>query len=131
MVDSFLPSNDRRFLTTKGYSFREVNDGANKGLIIDNFLTLPEKKYNQANSSLLVILPTGYPDVPPDMFYFQPALTLAVTNSYPAYADVMQVCFQQTWQRWSRHAPTSDWRVGKDGIHSYIQRVLMALNTAI
>lgn len=130
MDNSFLPLKDRKFLEGKGVVFREVNDGAKKGLIIDNFQIKPEGKFNVTSSSLLIILPTGYPDVPPDMFYFQPELRLAPTNIYPAQADQLEVHFQQTWQRWSRHAPASEWRSGKDGLQSYVQRVVTALNTA-
>lgn len=130
MADSFLPSRDRGFLTSKGYSFREISDGAQKGLIIDNFPVKPDDKFNLAHSSLLIIMPVGYPDIPPDMFYFQPELRLASANVYPPQADQLESHFQQTWQRWSRHAPASEWRIGLDNIQSYLQRVITALHTA-
>ena len=130
MVDSFLPSKDRKFLESKGFSFREISDGAQKGLVIDSFLIKPDGKFSVSSSSLLVILPTGYPDVPPDMFYFQPELRLSLTNAYPAQADLLEGHFGQVWQRWSRHAPASEWRVGVDNLQSYLQRVLTALLTA-
>lgn len=130
MDNTFLPSNDRKFLAGKKLSFREVNDGAKKGLIIDNFPVMPAGKFNVASSSLLIILPAGYPDVPPDMFYFQPELRLTTTNAYPAQAEYQEVHFQQIWQRWSRHAPASEWRIGRDSLQSYLQRVVTALNTA-
>jgi hypothetical protein len=131
MANSFLPSKDRIFLENKGYSFREVSDGAAKGLIIDGFPVRPEGKFTVDRSSLLIILPMGYPDVPPDMFFFLPELKFLGTNSYPVKADQKPTHFQQVWQQWSRHAPASEWRVGKDGIQSYLQRVIAALNTAV
>lgn len=119
---------DRTFLKSKGLQFREVNDGPKVGLIIDNFPVKPDEKFDCEASSLLIILPSGYPDVPPDMFYFDPPIKLKASNGYPAQADLIEAHFQTNWQRWSRHAPTSDWRSGKDGIQSYLQRVVTALN---
>lgn len=130
MASSFLPMKDKSFLDSKGYSYREISDGPNKGLIIDGFPIMPEGKFSVGSSSLLIILPTGYPDVPPDMFYFFPEVRLK-NNAYPAQADQRPIHFNQTWQQWSRHAPASEWRVGRDGIQSYIQRVVTALNSTI
>ena len=131
MDNSFLPSKDRKFLISKGFEFREVSDGAVRGLIIDNFPIRPEGKFNLHTSSLLIILPTGYPDVPPDMFYFSPEIRLTSTNGYAAQTDQKPIYFQQTWQQWSRHAPPSQWRAGKDGIQAYLQRVYTALSVAV
>ena len=131
LVDNkILPSNDRNYLESKGFAYREINDGALKGLIIDNFSVIPEGKFNVSASSLLILLPQGYPDVPPDMFYFHPELKLTANNSYPDRANSKPSYFQIAWQCWSRHAPATDWRAGIDGIHSYIQRVLAALKDA-
>lgn len=130
MADSFLPSKDRKFLSSMEYEFREVSDGAIKGLIIDNFPIKPEGKFTSDSSSLLIILPAGYPDVPPDMFYFLPEIKLRSSNSYAAMTEQKPIHFQQVWQQWSRHAPASQWRSGKDGIQSYLQRVFTALTTA-
>jgi hypothetical protein len=130
MDKAILPSKDRKYLVEKQLKFREVTDGAKNGLIIDDFLIQPDGKFSVEKSSLLIILPIGYPDVPPDMFYFIPELRLKFTGSYPAQADQFPVHFSQKWQQWSRHAPIDQWRVGKDGIQSYLQRVFTALNTA-
>ena len=129
MEQTNLPLADRKYLSGKQYQYREVNDGAQKGLIIDHF-KLPEDKYDLAESSLLIILPAGYPDVPPDMFYFAPEIRLKSTNTYPLQTEYKEPHFGQTWQRWSRHAPAENWRAGKDGIRSYLQRVLTALTIA-
>ena len=128
-MDKFLPSFDRAYLEEKLYSYKEVNDGARNGLIISDF-KVPAGKYNVSSSSLMIIIPQGYSDIPPDMFYFFPALTLMGSNSYPANADLFENIFEMNWQRWSRHADQSAWRGGVDGIHSYIQRVIKALHVA-
>ena len=76
-MDKFLPSFDRAYLEEKLYSYKEVNDGARNGLIISDF-KLPEGKYTVSCSSLMIIIPQGYSDIPPDMFYFSPALTMVL-----------------------------------------------------
>lgn len=130
MDSTFLPSKDRSYLHGKQIKYREINNGAYKGLIIDDFNIFPIEKFTQEKASLLIILPTGYPDVPPDMFYFSPELKLKASGTFPAQADQFPIYFNQKWQQWSRHAPASEWRAGKDGIHSYLQRVYTALNNA-
>ena len=130
MDNSFLPSKDRAYLTGKQIKYREVENGAIKGLVLDEFAVIPEGKFTQEKASLLIILPAGYPDVPPDMFYFLPELKLKNTDTYPAQADQFPTHFAERWQQWSRHAPAENWRAGKDGIHTYLQRVYLALNIA-
>jgi hypothetical protein len=130
MDKKVLPTKDRSFLEGKNYQFREISDGARNGLIIDSFVLLPENKFTVKESSLLILLPQGYPDVPPDMFYFAPEVKLAASNTYPGRAHSKVTYFQTNWQCWSRHAPPAEWRAGIDGIHSYLQRVYLALKIA-
>ncbi len=77
----FLPEFDREYLSEKGLNFEEKNSGG-KGLIIRN-LILPEGKYNHHSSDLLILIPQGYPEVKPDMWYFYPSILLAPDN-HPA-----------------------------------------------
>lgn len=130
MDSVFLPAFDRGYLQSKGYKFREINDGAKNGLIIENFPVTPEGKFNTAVAQLLILIPRGYPDVAPDMFYFHPAVQFAGSNANPAQADVNENHFGTNWQRWSRHSTPEAWRPGIDGVNSYVQRVLTALKTA-
>lgn len=130
MDKKVLPSSDRKYLEAKGYTFREVSDGTTSGLIIDNFDVVPSTKFSVDKSSLLIVLPQGYPDVPPDMFYFWPKLLYNKDNSFPPQTSTEVTFFQTKWQQWSRHAPANEWRIGKDGIQSYLQRVFKALNEA-
>lgn len=130
MDKKILPSKDRQYLESKGYQFQEINDGANCGLIINNFNIVPEEKFIAKQASLLIILPKGYPDIPPDMFYFDPELRLISNNNHPDRASEIVVHFEKKWQQWSRHADANEWRTGQDGIHSYLQRVFRALQVA-
>lgn len=65
---SFLPASDRQYLQGRDLSFEEVTDGGQKGILIRGF-QLPPNTYNAPQADILILLPTGYPDVPPDMFY--------------------------------------------------------------
>ncbi len=130
MDKKILPSKDRAYLDSKGYAYRELNDGAQNGLIIDKFPVLPGNKFTVGESSLLIILPQGYPDVPPDMFYFSPEIKFSANNGFPDRANTVANHFQLKWQCWSRHAPANEWQIGVDGIHSYLQRVFTALKIA-
>jgi hypothetical protein len=130
MDNCFLPENDREYLETKGLQYTEVKEPKQNGLIIENY-TLPAGKYNVSTTRLLIIIPQGYNDAHPDMFYCYPTLTLMPGNNPPA-ATTGAITFNGiTWQQWSRHLNTgNDWRAGIDGIGSYLQKVNHALRTA-
>ena len=101
-----------------------VSDGAHTGVIFKQ-LPLPSGKLNHATADVLVLLPPGYPDVAPDMFYCDPWLTLQSVGRYPTCADH---AFQgRSWQRWSRH---NTWRPGIDGLHTMLKRIEHALAEA-
>ncbi|OFX84820.1 MAG: hypothetical protein A2W99_06375 [Bacteroidetes bacterium GWF2_33_16] len=125
----FLPEFDRDYLLDKGYQFEEKIDSGRNGLIIKNWI-LPNGKYDRQISDLLIILPNGYPEVRPDMWYFNPAILLAPSNR-PARQTQANISFEgKVWQRWSRHYPANEWRSGIDGIHTYLKKVQIALETA-
>lgn len=130
MANLFLPQKDREYLEAKSLQYLEYQENGKNGLIIDNYI-LPVGKYNVSTTRLLILIPQGYNDVNPDMFYCWPTLTLLPGNTPPA-ATSGQVLFNgTTWQQWSRHLNTgNDWRPGIDGICSYLQKVNLALRTA-
>ncbi len=126
-----LPEGDRDYLTDKGYKFEEKDylNGV-KGVVIKN-LILPENKFTRPVADLLIILPPGYPDVPPDMFYFSPPLLLLPANRFARATEAMMTFGDNVqWQRWSRHLPPNNWRRQVDGIHTYLKRVEEALKRA-
>jgi len=125
----FLPEFDRDYLMEKGYSFEEKIDANRNGLILRNWI-LPVGKFNLETSDLLILIPNGYPEVRPDMWYFNPAILLAPLNR-PARQTQANINFEgKVWQRWSRHNPANEWRSGVDGIHTYLKKVQTALETA-
>lgn len=123
----FLPEFDRDYLTEKGYTFEEKVESNQNYLIIRNW-SLPKDQYNVEQSDLLILIPGGYPDVKPDMWYFCPAILLKPENRYANATNYMQTILGEKWQRWSRHS--NDWRSGIDGMRTYLQRVQTALEVA-
>ena len=126
---SFLPESDREFLQEKEFGFREVTSNGHRGLIISDF-TLPKEKYDHDIVDLLILLPQGYPDAMPDMFYLFPEVVLIPEMMTPKAANVKFDFDDISWQRWSRHAPTQNWRPGIDGLHTYLKKVETALQVA-
>lgn len=125
----FLPEIDGDYLMEKGYQFEEKIDAGRNGLIIRNWI-LPIGKFNLGMSDLLILLPSGYPEVPPDMWYFYPGILLAPSNN-PARQTQANISFDnKAWQRWSRHFPANEWRSSVDGLHTFLKKIQVALETA-
>ncbi len=122
-----LPIKCRRYLKERGIAFEEVDEGGQKALILRAY-ALPPGHFDAPAADILILLPSGYPDNPPDMFHARPWLRLVDGNRYPKAAD-QPVSFRgESWQRWSRH--NNDWRPGVDGIWTMLKRVETALKVA-
>lgn len=124
---SFLPARDREYLAEKGIVYEEVTDGGQRGVILRQY-PLPAGLFDTEKADLLILIPTGYPDVPPDMFYMLPWVKLIIANALPRCADQPHPFGGKSWQRWSRH--NNEWRPGIDGIWSMLKRVDHALEVA-
>lgn len=122
-----LPSKDQAFLAGHGYEFDVVVEGGNTGIALKS-VKLPAGKFNCETVDVLILLPKGYPDCPPDMFYVSPSLTLAVTGQVPKACTVEHRFGGRVWQRWSRH--NNAWRPGVDGLRTMVARVQTALAEA-
>ena len=126
---SFLPEADKDFLEEKQLDFREVQSNSHKGLILHNY-SLPSGKYDRDAVDLLIVLPQGYPDTMPDMFYLFPEALLMPDKKYAKATNVKFDFENKSWQRWSRHLSAKSWRPGVDGLHTYLKRVEEALQVA-
>lgn len=124
---SLLPPADVEYLNSKGIEFEEKQDGGHKGVILKE-RPLPAGRFDAKKADILILLPSGYPDVAPDMFYLLPWVKLVPANKYPNKADQPLEFGGHRWQRWSRH--NKDWRPGVDGIWTMIKRVDTALERA-
>ncbi|WP_439590288.1 multiubiquitin domain-containing protein [Hydrogenophaga sp.] len=122
-----LPEADQRYLDSHGFAVEVVGDGTHTGVVLKQ-MQLPQGKFNHPAADVLVILPPGYPDVAPDMFFCDPWLTLVSAGRYPTCADQPHAFMSRNWQRWSRH--NTNWRPGVDGLHTMIKRIEHALAEA-
>lgn len=124
---SFLPEKDLKYLKDKEFAFEEHAEGSQKAIVLRSYL-LPQDRFDAAKVDVLVLVPEGFPDIGPDMFYTLPWLKLKTTNHYPRAADQPLNFSAQTWQRWSRHS--NEWRPGRDGIWTVLKRIEHALESA-
>ena len=124
---SVLPAHDRAYLAERSLAFREVVEGGQVGVILEGF-PLPPARFQVNAADILILLPPGYPDTPPDMFHALPHLTLAGTGRQPRATQARVAFDGRSWQRWSRHS--SEWRPGIDGLRTMLKRVEHALEIA-
>jgi hypothetical protein len=112
-----LPPDDRAYLEARGQPYQVVSE-ANMICVVFSGFPLPVG-YDRPQSDLLLRLSSGYPDVPPDMWWFAPAVKLADGRSIPA-TDSIEQHLGRTWQRWSRHFNGGQWRSGIDSLESFL-----------
>ena len=124
---SVLPMKCRRYLAERDIVFEEHEEGGQKAIVVKEF-RLPPGRFDAPAADILILLPSGYADSPPDMFYTLPWLKLTGSNRYPNAADVSLEFQGRNWQRWSRH--NNEWRAGVDGIWTMLKRVETALECA-
>jgi len=123
---AILPMKDRRYLSQRGITYREI-ESPQKAVLLEGY-QLPRGRFDAANANVLILLPAAYPDCAPDMFYALPWLRLVGSNSFPKAADNALEFEGKSWQRWSRH--NDAWRPGIDGIWTMIKRIDVALAVA-
>jgi hypothetical protein len=112
-----LPADDRTYLEARGQPFQVVSEASMICVVFSGF-SLPIG-YDPPHSDLLLRLSPGYPDVPPDMWWFSPAVRLADGRSIPA-TDSNEQHLGRTWQRWSRHFNGGQWQSGVDSLESFL-----------
>src|SRR5258706_7510598 len=119
MGPSFLPEDDQAFLASKAIVYREVTEGEQRALILDQF-TLPSGHRllsidgilrSATVADILIFIPKGYRTTRLDSFYTRPHLKL------PGGADPQNAAGTATfnalvWQFWSRHLGEADWNAG-------------------
>jgi hypothetical protein len=139
---NFLPEADQEYLRSKGISYVLVTeigpDGkeSSRGVIFPSF-EVPSNLRAQQNGSLVVcqrcellvmILP-GYATTKLDNFYSIPHLKRP-DGTDPQNATGVPTFFGRPWQFWSRHLPDSEWRVGKDGLSTFLSYIHNELRIA-
>lgn len=122
-----LPPIDKEYLQARTPGYAVSLDGGMIAVVIPSF-PLP-KGFTAAAADLMLRLAPGYPDVPPDMWWFTPAIQRA-DGKVIAATESHEVHFGRTWQRWSRHLNPGQWRSGVDSLESYLALVRVELEAA-
>lgn len=124
---AILPPEDRDYLVSQGIAFEEHSEAGFKAVVL-KARSLPAGRFDADQADILILLPPGYPDCAPDMFYLLPWVRLASTLRYPNAADQSHQFAGNRWQRWSRH--NTAWRPGIDGVWTMLRRIERALEIA-
>jgi len=112
-----LPQTDLSCLTERGTTY-QVTAEANMTCVLFPGYRLPPG-YNRDQADLLLRLSPGYPDVPPDMWWFDPAVKLADGRVVQA-TDSTEHHLGRSWQRWSRHFGQGQWKSGIDCLETFL-----------
>ena len=119
MIEPYdLPPEDTQYLDQNYPSgWRKVAEGNGKfGLVIDDFSIT--NGFTIESSTLMILIPIGYPGSMLDMFYFDPPLIKS--DGTEINALVSESHFGRNWQRWSRHYA---WQPGEDSVVKHIEYV--------
>ncbi len=122
-----LPNEDRAFLSRAFPGFSDQAENQMWCVVLPGF-RLPEG-LTDPTSDLLLRLAPGYPDIPPDMWWFSPAVC-RIDGRCIVQTEVHERYLGRIWQRWSRHLPPGAWRPGIDGIEGYLALVRSELRAA-
>jgi len=112
-----LPQIDLAHLAERASAYSIAFEGNVVCVVLQGY-TLPSG-YNRSQSDLLLRLNPGYPDVPPDMWWFDPSVRLEDGRIVQA-TESTENYLGRSWQRWSRHFPPGHWRSGIDCIESFL-----------
>jgi hypothetical protein len=122
-----LPPNDMEYLQARAPGHTVTVEAGHTCVVIPGFAL--GSGFMVAQADLLLRLAPGYPDVPPDMWWFSPAV-LRVDRAEIAATQVTETHLGRTWQRWSRHLGPGQWRSGIDCLESYLAIVRRELSAA-
>jgi len=123
-----LPPNDTNYLTERSVNHSIAMESNMTCVVFPDF-PLPVG-FDRARSDLLLRVSAGYPDVPPDMWWFAPPIQRTDGKSIPA-TEVIETYLGRQWQRWSRHLPPGQWRSGIDGLESFLTLVRRELERSV
>lgn len=122
-----LPSIDQELLNERSPGHSVQAEGGMICVLLPDFPLGPG--FDRPSSDLLLRLSPGYPDVPPDMWWFNPPVR-RVDGVGIAATEATEHILGRTWQRWSRHLQPGQWRSGVDSLRSYLALVAKELRSA-
>lgn len=116
---------DQATLDQLGLSYEVASDGSFVAVTIEGW-PLPAGLEPRVGT-LLILLPPGFNDAAPDMFWLDPPAT---NQGQPIPGtESMEIHAGRTWQRWSRHIQGA-WRPGVDNLATYLAYVRRCLDQA-
>lgn len=86
--------------------------------------------FTQSTATLLLRLNPAFPDVPPDMWWFDPPVLRADGVAIPA-TEHTEHHLGRAWQRWSRHLAPAQWQSGVDTLESFIAIIRRELAASV
>jgi len=131
---SFLPEEDQEFLDNNSivheFLIEKPPDGVERrGVLFPGFALVGNLRVQKesglvvcASCDLLVLVPDGYATTKLDSFYTIPRLKRS-DGADPQSANSETALFQRSWQFWSRHMDDKDWRVGIDGLRTFLSYI--------
>ncbi|MCY4152945.1 MAG: hypothetical protein OXE94_12030 [Aestuariivita sp.] len=104
--------------------WHKLSEGSGKHALLIEEFEIPNG-FAQEKADLMILIPSGYPGVGLDMFYFNPSLQKP--NNQEVEAIALEEHFNRSWQRWSRHYT---WIPGEHNLYLHIEFVRNELETA-
>lgn len=114
-----LPDQDMAYLAARWPGYSIAQEGTSVVVILRDY-ELPAG-FAPQRIELCLLLPFGFPETQPDMFWADPAVTLH--GRPPAATEVTQQIAGRSWQRFSRHLAAGAWRAGMDNLQSWISMI--------
>lgn len=115
-----LPPDDTKYLASRAEECTIHPESGLTCIVLHDFPLPPG--YQSAKADLLLRLSAGYPDVAPDMWWFDPPVLRADGAEIPQ-TNVIEVYLGRSWQRWSRHLQSGQWQSGVDSVESFLALV--------
>jgi hypothetical protein len=122
-----LPPIDLEHLQTRAPGHAISSEAGMICILLPGFPLPPG--FDRSTADLLLRLAPGYPDVAPDMWWFDPPIRRTDGVEIPA-TQARERHLGRQWQRWSRHLGPGQWRSGVDSLESYLALVRKELRTA-
>lgn len=122
-----LPPIDQELLNERSPDHNVQAEGGMICIVLPEFPLGPG--FDRPSSDLLLRLSPGYPDVPPDMWWFNPPVR-RIDGAEIAATQVVEAHLGRSWQRWSRHLQPGQWRSGVDSLRSFLALVCKELRAA-
>ena len=123
-----LPEPDTAYLNERGIAHEVVIESGMTCVVLSRW-ALPAG-FDREAADLLIRLSPGYPDVRPDMWWFNPPVRLADGKDLPA-TQVTEAHLGRSWQRWSRHLNDGQWQSGVDGLESFLALIRRNLECSV